>query len=503
MLTIRRVLFSASDKTGLVDLAKGLSEKGVELLASGGTARHLRSAALSVEDLAEYTGYPELVGGRVKTLHPLVHAGILARRDLQSDAADVKEHGVKLIDLVVINLYPFEAQVTGDTPMGDAMELVDIGGEALIRAAAKNHQWVAVLTEPEDYGILLAELREHGGLRPQVSQEFARKAFDHVIRYNSAIADYLSQELFPAQLNLVLPQAHALRAGENEHQRAALYGGRAGYTQLQGSPPSYNNLLDLDSALRIPHAFDEPTAAFVKHTNPCGLCSADTVEEAIERAYEADSKSAFGGIVGVNRSVSRAAAELVTAHFFDALIAPEFNQDALPILQERKKMIIMQAGEDLLNQGLGLEIHETAFGVIVQTSSSGEISREHMRVMSSRTPTDKELDELLFTWKAVRWVKSNAILLSKEHCTVGIGAGQMSRVDAVEMAIRKAGDLAQGAVLASDAFFPFRDSIDLAARAGITVIVEPGGSVRDEDVIRAADEHDIALVFTGRREFRH
>lgn len=503
LLTIRRALFSASEKTGLVDLAEGLSEMGVELLAGGGTARHLRTASLCVEDLAEYIGYPELIGGRVKTLHPLVHAGILARRDLASDAADVKEHGVKLVDLVVVNLYPFEAQVTGDTPMGEAMELVDIGGEALIRAAAKNHRWVAVLTEPEDYGVLLEELREHGGLRAEMSQEFARKAFAHVIRYNGAIADYFSQKPLPAQLNLALPQAHALRAGENKHQRAALYAERAGYTQLQGRPPSYNNLLDLDAALRIPHAFAEPTAVFVKHTNPCGLCSADTIEEAIERAHQADSKSAFGGIVGVNRPVTRAAAELVAAHFFDALIAPAFDQDALPILEERKKLLIIQAGEDLLAQGLGVEIHETAFGVIAQTPSSGAISREDMQVVSARPPTEEELDELIFAWRAVRWVKSNAILLSKDRCTTGIGAGQMSRVDAVELAIRKAGDRVQGSVLASDAFFPFRDSIDLAAEAGITAIVEPGGSIRDEEVIHAADEHGIALAFTARREFRH
>jgi len=503
LLAVQRALFSASDKTGLVDLAKGLSEFGVELLAGGGTARHLRTASLPVEDLTEYIGYPELIGGRVKTLHPLVHAGILARRDLASDAADVKEHGVKLVDLVVVNLYPFEAQVTGETAMGEAMELVDIGGEALIRAAAKNHRWVAVLTEPEDYGILLDELREHGGLRAEVSQQFARRAFDHVIRYNCAIADYFSHELLPPQLNLVVPQTQALRAGENKHQRAALYAERAGYKQLQGRPPSYNNLLDLDAALRIPHAFAQPTAIFVKHTNPCGLCSADTIEEALERAHEADPKSAFGGIVGVNRPVTRAAAELVAAHFFDAMIAPEIDRDALPILRERKKLLIMEAGRELLDQGIGIEVRETAFGVVAQTPSSGEISLEEMQIVSSRVPTDKELDELLFAWRAVRWVKSNAILLSKERCTVGIGAGQMSRVDAVELAIRKAGDRALHAVLASDAFFPFRDSIDLAAKARITAIVEPGGSIRDEEVIRAADEHDIALVFTGRREFRH
>ena len=503
LLTVRRAFMSASDKTGLSELAHGLAEMGVELLASGGTARYLRRASVPVQDLTDYIGYPELVGGRVKTLHPLIHAGILARRDNESDRADVKQHGIQLIDLVVVNLYPFEAEVTEDTPMGEAMELVDIGGEALIRAAAKNHRWVAVLVDPDDYASLLGELREQNGLRAETSRDLAKKALDHIIRYNTAIADYFSSERLPSQLNLAHPKACSLRAGENKHQQAALYGHRTPYTQLQGKPPSYNNLLDLDAALRIPHAFSEPAAVFVKHTNPCGLCSADTIEEAIRRAHQADSKSAFGGILGVNRPLTREGAECLAGHFLDALIAPAYEPDALAALQKRPKLLIIQAGRDLLDQGLGIEITETAFGLIAQSPSTGEMSREALRVVSSRRPTHAELDELLFAWRAVRWVKSNAILLSKGRCTVGIGAGQMSRVDAVELAIRKAGDRARGAVLASDAFFPFRDSIDLAAEAGISAIVEPGGSLRDEDVVRAADEHGLALVFTGRREFRH
>lgn len=503
MLTIRRAFFSASDKTGLVDLARGLSEMGVDLLASEGTARHLRRASLPVEDLADYIGYPEIVGGRVKTLHPLVHAGILARRDNESDAADVKKYGVKLIDLVVVNLYPFEAAVTKDMLMREAMDFVDIGGEALIRAAAKNNHWVSILVDPADHASLLNELREHDGIRAEFSRELARKAFDYVIRYNAAIADYFSKERLPDQLNLILPQARPLRAGENQHQQAALYACRTGYTQLQGRAPSYNNLLDLDAAVRISHAFSEPTAVFVKHTNPCGICSADTIEDAIRRAYKADSKSAFGGIMGINRPLTIEAAELVAGHFFDAIVAPEVAQDALAILRKREKLLVVQAGRELLDQGLGIEVHETSFGLIAQTPSTGEMPRQDLRVVSSTTPTESQLDGLLFAWQAVRWVKSNAILLASERCTVGIGAGQMSRVDAVELAIRKAGGRAQGAVLASDAFFPFRDSVDLAAEAGITAIIEPGGSIRDEEVIHAADEHGIALVFTGRREFRH
>ncbi len=503
MLTVKRALMSASDRTGLSELAKGLAEMGVELLASGGTARDLRRASLPVQALDDYLGYPELVGGRVKTLHPLVHAGILARRDDESDRADVERHGIKLIDLVIVNLYAFDAKVTTRSPMDEAMELVDIGGEALIRAAAKNHRWVAVVVDPDDYAPLLAQLREHGGLSAEYTRELAEKAFNHVIRYNTTIADYLATDRLPPQLNLVHPRALTLRAGENKHQQAALYAHRTPYSQLQGRPPSYNNLLDLDAALRISHTFAEPTAVFVKHTNPCGLCSAGTIEEAIRGAYEADAKSAFGGILGVNRPLTQAAAEVVRGHFLDVVVAPEYGPGALATLREKAKLLVIQAGRELLDRALGIEIRETAFGLVAQSPSTGDISRESLRVVSARLATEAELDELLFAWRAVRWVKSNAILLSKGRCTAGIGAGQMSRVDAVELAIRKAGARVRGAVLASDAFFPFRDSIELAAKAGVSAVIEPGGSLRDEDVIRAADEHGLALVFTGRREFRH
>jgi phosphoribosylaminoimidazolecarboxamide formyltransferase/IMP cyclohydrolase len=503
VLTIGRAFFSASDKSGLVELAGGLAELGVELMASGGTARHLRAASLDVIDLSDYTGTPHLVGGRVKTLHPLVYAGILARRTDEGDRADVEIHDVRLIDLVVVNLYPFESAVSGSTPADEATELIDIGGVSLIRAAAKNHRWVAVLTDFADYHRLLDELREHGGIRDELAHELARKAFDRVIRYDAAIADYFAGEALPRQLNLALPRARPLRAGENKHQAAAQYGAPEGVIQHQGRDPSYNNLLDLDAALRIPHSFDDPTAVFIKHTNPCGLCSADTIEEALHRAYQADAKSAFGGLVGVNRPLTSEGAELLAGHFFDAVIAPDYAPGALEILARRKKLLVLEAGAELLERGLGMELHATAFGVVAQTPSTGEISREALQVVSARRPTAEEIEELLFAWRAVRWVKSNAILLSAGRCTTGIGAGQMSRVDAVELAIRKAGDRAAGSVLASDAFFPFRDSIDLAATAGITAAIEPGGSVRDEEVIAAADELGLALVFTGHREFRH
>ena len=503
VIEIKRAFFSASDKSGLAELARELAEMGVELLASGGTARFLRKAGVEVEEIAEYIGYPELLGGRVKTLHPLVHAGILARRDDPVHRADIEHYGIKLIDLVVVNLYPFEAEVNRATPMEEAMELVDIGGEALIRAAAKNHRWVGVLVDPADYGSLLLELRREGGLSADHARRLAEKAFNHVIRYNAAIAGYLSEDPLPSQLNLAYPKAMDLRAGENKHQRAAFYADRVPFKQLHGKGLSYNNLLDLDAALKISHSFPRPTAVVVKHTNPCGLASADTIEEAFARAYAADELSAFGGIVGLNRPLTEEGALLLAERFLDAVIAPGYDEGALRALKRRKGLRVIQAGPELLEDGFKLELRDTAFGLIAQEPSTGGISREELKVVSKREPTEEQWNDLIFAWKVVRWVKSNAILLAKDECTVGIGAGQMSRVDAVELAIRKAGPRAKGSVLASDAFFPFRDSVDLAAAARVAAIIEPGGSVRDEEVIRAADEHRLPLVFTGRREFRH
>jgi phosphoribosylaminoimidazolecarboxamide formyltransferase/IMP cyclohydrolase len=494
---------SASDKTGLAVLAWGLAEIGVELMASGGTARFLQREGLKVEDLTDYIGYPELIGGRVKTLHPLIHAGILALRKDENHRVDLDKHGIKLIDLVVVNLYPFEQKVTNNTLMEEAMALVDIGGEALIRAAAKNHRWVGVLVDPASYAPFLDELSTQGGLSPDHSRRFAEQAFDHIIHYNAAIAHYLSTELPPQQLNLAFPKAMSLRAGENSHQKAAFYSDSIPFTILQGKNPSYNNLLDLDAALRISHAFSEPAAVVIKHTNPCGLATAETIEDAFSQAHAADSKSAFGGIVGLNRPLTKDGANLLTKHFLDALIAPDYEPEALGILKGRENLLVLRASNKLLKNELALEIKDTAFGLVTQSPSTGSISRDNLRLVSNVQPTETQLDELIFSWKAVRWVKSNAVLLAKDHCTTGIGAGQMSRVDAVELAIRKAGNRANGSVLASDAFFPFRDSIDLAAAAGITAIIEPGGSVRDDEVIAASDEHDIPLVFTGRREFRH
>lgn len=503
MVEIKRAFFSTSDKTGIAELARGLAELGVELWASGGTARFLRQKGVRVEEIAEYIGYPELIGGRVKTLHPLIHAGILAQRDDSTHRADVEKYGIKLIDLVVVNLYPFEAKVGKDTPMEKAMELVDIGGEALIRAAAKNHRWVGVLVDPADYGPVLDELKKVGGLSAERTRHLAERAFDHVIRYNAMIANYLSTDLLPRQLNLVYPKGTALRAGENKHQRAAFYAKGLPFKQISGKALTYNNLLDLDTGVKIPRSFERPTAVVIKHTNPCGLASATTIEEAFVRAYAADEKSAFGGIVGLNRPLTEEGALLLREHFIDAVIAPGYEEGALETLERRKGLRVIEAGPGFLEGGVGLEVKDTAFGLVAQEPSKGELSSGDLKVVSRHQPVEEQLDDLLFAWKAVRWVKSNAILLAKDGCTVGIGAGQMSRVDAVELAIRKAGERAKGSVMASDAFFPFHDSIDLAAAARVAAVIEPGGSIRDEEVIRAADEHGLPLIFTGRREFRH
>ena len=503
MITIRRAFLSASDKSGLPRLAKGLKELGVDVLASGGTQRHLLKEGVEVGNIRDYIGYPDLVGGRVKTLHPLIHAGILARRDREDDLADVEKHGIRLIDLVAVNLYPFEQRVRGEISIEEAMEWVDIGGEALIRAAAKNHRWVAAVVDPSDYVPLLREIEEEGALSEERVRSLAAKAFDHVTRYNAAVSRYLRRETLPPQLNVASPRALVLRAGENRHQQGALYSEDMAYRKLQGKDPSFNNLLDLDAAAKIAHSFAGPTAVVVKHTNPCGLATAATLEQAFPSALAADAKSAFGGIVGVNRPLSRETAEQVAQHFFDALIAPAFEPGAAEILAERKNLLVIELPGGAVDRKSGIEIRDTSFGLVAQSPSTGGVEREHLTVVSERHPTEQQLDDLLFAWQAVRWVKSNAIVLARDACTAGIGAGQMSRVDATELAIRKAAERARGSVLASDAFFPFRDSVDLAAAAGITAIIEPGGSIRDDEVIRASNEHALPLVFTGQREFRH
>ncbi len=505
MIRIQRALLSVSDKRGLVELARGLQELGVELWASGGTARHLREHDLKVRELEELTGFSELLGGRVKTLHPHVHAALLVKRDDPRQLEELRARGIEPFDLVVVNLYPFEQRVSRETPPEEAMEWVDIGGEALIRAAAKNHLHVGVVVDPGDYPGLLQQLRERGGLPQERARELAQRAFEHVARYNAEIARWFAAQdqgadgaLPSSTLVVAEPRQLVLRYGENPHQRGALYG-PAPPEQLQGKTLSYVNLLDADAAWGCAQEFEKPTAVIVKHATPCGVASAETLAEAFERALAADEKSAFGGIIGLNRPLDGETARKIVERFFEVVVAPEVADEAREVLAQRKNLRVLKAPQSSPNW----EVRTTAFGVLAQTPSRRSLTERDLEVVTERAPAEEEWRDLLFAWRVVKWAKSNAIVLAKGERTVGIGGGQVSRVDAVELAVRKAGSRAEGCVLASDAFFPFRDSVDIAAHAGVRAIVQPGGSVRDEEVIKAANEGGLAMVFTRVREFRH
>lgn len=502
MIRVERALLSVADKRGLVELARGLHQSGVELWASGGTARHLQEHGIPTRELEALTGFSALLGGRVKTLHPHIHAAILAQRNNAKQREELRARGIEPFDVVVVNLYPFAQKVSVETPAEEAMEWVDIGGEALIRAAAKNFLHVGVIVDPKDYPRLLGELREQGGLREEFARELAQKAFEHVARYNAQIARwFVAQSLgkkLPSTLVLIEPQQLVLRYGENPHQQGALYGS-APPEQLQGKALSYVNLLDADAAWNCAREFEKPTAVIIKHAIPCGVASAPTPAEAFRRAFAADEKSAFGGIIGLNAPLDGETARLIVEHFFEVVVAPDITGEAREILAQKKNLRVLPAPQ----RAEALEVRTTAFGVLAQTPSRRVLTERDLETVTQRAPTDLELRDLLFAWRVVKHTKSNAIVLAEDEQTVGIGAGQVSRVDAVEWAVRKAGSRAEGSVLASDAFFPFRDSVDLAAQAGVRAIVQPGGSVRDEEVIQAADEHGLAMVFTRVREFRH
>jgi phosphoribosylaminoimidazolecarboxamide formyltransferase/IMP cyclohydrolase len=529
VVPVRRALFSVFDKRGLVGLARALAERGVQLLASGGTHSSLVAAGVEVTEVAAYTGGPEILSGRVKTLHPKIHAGILARREVPDDMATLERQEIAPIDLVVVNLYPFEATVArpGAT-FADAVENIDIGGSALIRGAAKNHGHVAVLTSPEDYGGLLAAVREHGGTRLEDRRRLALAAFRHTAAYDRAIADYLDRTcgatradsvLFPDALELRFQLRQPLRYGENPHQHAAFYvepdarGPNLAAAALRhGKELSYNNLLDLDSALRLVRSFAEPAACIVKHNNPCGAAVADELAVAFERAYEGDATSAFGGIVGLNRCVDRAAAERMCqpGRFLEAILAPGFEDAALEYLRTKpswKNSVRLLELEWPLDSSCysppGFDLRRIEGGLLAQEWDRLEPDPAAGSVPTRRAPREAERRDLAFATRVCAAVKSNAIVLAKDGQVVGVGAGQMSRLDSVRIAIDKAGPRARGAVLASDAFFPFRDGPDLAAAAGVTAMIQPGGSRRDDETIDACDQHDIAMIFTGRRHFRH
>ncbi len=513
---IRRALLSVSDKQGLVPFARALAARGVALLSTGGTHRALTEAGLTVREVADYTGFPEMMDGRVKTLHPRVHGGLLGRRG--TDDAVMVAHGIDPIDLVVINLYPFAATVArSDATRADAIENIDIGGPAMVRSAAKNHADVLVVVDPADYDAVLAHVEMGGGATAlEFRARFAAKAFAHTARYDAAVAEYLGRDGDepPAQFTAAFDRVSALRYGENPHQRAALYaqatgapaGTVTGARQLQGKELSYNNIADTDAALECVKVFDAPACVIVKHANPCGVAVAADALSAYARAYATDPTSAFGGIVAFNRRLDAATLEAVlTQQFVEVVIAPEVDDAAIAVAVRKKNVRLLACGA-FGDHARGWELKRVGGGLLVQSADETPIVGDRLEVVSRRSPTDAERADLLFAWQVAWFVKSNAIVYAKDQCTVGIGAGQMSRVVSARIAALKAAEeglIVKGAVMASDAFFPFRDGIDAAAEAGIRAVIQPGGSMRDAEVIAAADEHDMAMLFTGTRHFRH
>lgn len=523
-VAIRRVLVSVSDKTGIVDFCKLLAGFGAELISTGGTAKALRDAGLAVKDIGEHTGFPEMLDGRVKTLHPIVHGGLLARRDVAEHLQTAQQHKIGLIDMVIVNLYPFEATVAKPgVSFEDAIENIDIGGPSMLRSAAKNHDAVAVVTDAGDYEALAAELRaQDGKLGHATRRRLALKVFRLTSWYDHAIAEYLQDrqdgrdDLSPAKL-VALKPGQELRYGENPHQQAAFYAtgrkreGLGALKQISGKELSYNNILDLDAAMRAcAENTEDPCAIVIKHTNPCGAATAATIAQAFTRSYDCDPLSAFGGIVGLNRPFDLATAEqfLEGEKFLEAVVAPEFQPDAVAALVEnskkkwRKSIRLVQA-LPVAAPRPPLEYRSVAGGMLVQTSDGHIDQAPELKVVTSAMPHAAHMKELQFAWRLCKHYKSNAIVITAQKALLGYGAGQTNRVDATDHALHRAGDKAKGAVLASDAFFPFPDSIEKAARAGIAAIIQPGGSVRDQDVIEACNKHGIAMVFTGVRHFRH
>jgi phosphoribosylaminoimidazolecarboxamide formyltransferase/IMP cyclohydrolase len=517
-MPIQSALLSVSDKTGLVDFAKALHARGVKLLSSGGTAKALSEAGVPVETVESYTGSPEVMGGRVKTLHPRVHGGILSRGEV--DKGDLARIGGREIDLVCVNLYPFEK--TAADPKSSHEEIVeniDIGGPSMIRSAAKNHARVTVVCDPADYGSVLEAIAKDGAVPPERRAELAAKAFAHTAAYDAAISGYLSGRepsgagAFPGYLTLPFERAYGLRYGENPHQQGAFYVARdarpgslarAESLGAGGKELSFNNLVDVDAALDAVREFDRPAAVVVKHTNPCGVAVAEALDVAYKTARDADALSAFGGIVALNREVDEGTARLLVETFLECVVAPSFSAAALDVLRAKKNLRLLATHAWLGADHTALQFKRVGGGIVAQTrdaSAAGEVTGG--KVVSKRAPTAEELKSLEFAWRVCKHVKSNAIVLAHGERTVGVGAGQMSRVISVQIAYEKAGALAKGSVLASDAFFPFPDGLEAAAKAGVVAVAQPGGSVKDPDVIAAADAHGIALVMTGVRHFRH
>ncbi len=520
MAVIKQALISVSDKTGILDFARGLAGFGVGLLSTGGTAKFLKDAGLKVTEVADYTGYPEMLDGRVKTLHPKVHGGILARRDVPGHMAALTKANIPTIDLVVVNLYPFSATVAkpGCT-LAEAVENIDIGGPAMVRSAAKNYEHVAVVTDPADYGPVLKEMAAAAGaLGAETRLRLAQRAFSHTAQYDGAISNYLTaldagggRAQFPQRLNLQFERVQPMRYGENPHQEAAFYrdlqpapGSLGAFRQLQGKDLSYNNIADADAAWECVKSFDEPACVIIKHANPCGVAVAGNPADAYRKAFATDPTSAFGGIIAFNREIDGPAAQAVTQQFVELVIAPKITPDAVRLFAGKSNVRVLEV--PLAPGANAYDFKRVGGGLLVQTPDAVRVGAAALKAVTRVKPTPVQIADLLFAWRVAKYVKSNAIVFCAGGQTLGVGAGQMSRVDSARIAAIKAenaGLALKGSVVASDAFFPFRDGVDVVARSGAIAIIQPGGSLRDEEVIAAADEHGIAMVFTGYRHFRH
>ncbi|MBO0710834.1 MAG: bifunctional phosphoribosylaminoimidazolecarboxamide formyltransferase/IMP cyclohydrolase [Acetobacteraceae bacterium] len=522
IVAVSRALISVSDKSGLVAFARALTERNVDILSTGGSAQVLREAGIVVREVSEHTGFPEILDGRVKTLVPQIHGGILARRDLAAHREQMHAHNIAPIDLVVVNLYPFEATVAQGAAEVDCIENIDIGGPALIRAAAKNHDFVAVLTGPQQYDAVLAEIAQHGGTTRGLRRRLAGEAYARTAAYDAAIASWFAErrgETFPERFTFAGTLRQTLRYGENPHQRAAFYSGgstRPGVAtarQVQGKELSYNNLNDTDAAFECVAEFDAPTVAIIKHANPCGVASAATLAEAWDAALRCDPLSAYGGIIAVNRRLDQAAAEKIAAIFSEVIVAPDADPAAMAVLARKKTLRLLLTGGLPDPRAPGLTVRSLAGGFLVQSRDDGQIEASGLKVVTKRAPSAAETADLVFAFRVCKHVKSNAIVYAKAAATVGIGAGQMSRVDSARIAAWKSAAAAEaaglarpravGSVVASDAFFPFADGLEAAIAAGATAVIQPGGSIRDAAVIAAADAAGVAMVFTGMRHFRH
>jgi phosphoribosylaminoimidazolecarboxamide formyltransferase / IMP cyclohydrolase len=517
MASMKRALISVSDKTGVVEMAKALGALGAEILSTGGTAKTLREAGVVVTDVAAYTGSPEILDGRVKTLHPKIHGGLLGRRSVPAHVEQMKEHQIGPIDVVVVNLYPFEATIAKPgCDFEEAIENIDIGGPSMLRSAAKNHDDVLVVVDPTDYSRVLKALQENTVTRA-LRRELAMKVFQHTARYDSLIAGYLERQVqggevkFPKVLSVQFDLQEILRYGENPHQQGAFYRERQSNEPsvsrgkiLHGKAMSYNNFLDANAALELAKEYEETAVAIIKHNNPCGVALATTPVDAYVKARETDPVSAFGGVIAFNRPVDLAAAKEITSTFVEVVVAPGFAEDALAELKRKKDLRLLDVGALTKVKQEGYDLKKLVGGLIVQDRDLGTLTDlRALQVPTVRKPTDEEYAACAFAWKVCKHVKSNAIIYAKPGQTVGIGAGQMSRVDSVKLAVMKAQLPIKGCVMASDAFFPFRDGLDAAAQAGITAVIQPGGSIRDAEVVKAADEHGMAMILTGMRHFRH